>query len=91
LTADGHGESLEVADNFQLSFPILLDRRGRVREAYGIADLPSFVRLGTELTVLESVLGMNEPALVSLGRELASSLGMDAGGLFDEEDWLPGA
>ena len=47
LTADGHSESLEVSDQFQVTFPILLDRRGRVRDAYGITRLPAFVHIGS--------------------------------------------
>lgn len=90
MTSDGHGESLEAADAFQLSFPILLDRRGRVRDAYGIDALPAFVHVGPDLTIRGSVLGFREEEVRALGRTFAASLGVDTRELFDEEDWLPG-
>jgi peroxiredoxin len=91
VTSDGHSESLEVADSFQLSFPILLDRRGWVREAYGVKALPAFVHMGPDLTILGAVQGLDEADVRALGRTFASSLGLESEGLFEEEDWLPGA
>jgi peroxiredoxin len=91
VTSDDHGESLEVADNFQLSFPILLDRRGWVREAYRVTTLPAFVSVGPDLTVQGAVQGLDEAEVRTLGRTFASSLGLKSEGLFEEEDWLPGA
>jgi peroxiredoxin len=91
VTSDGHGASLEVADNFQLSFPILLDRRGWVREAYRLTTLPAFVHVGPDLTIQGTVLGMDEAGVRALGRTFATSLGLESEGLFEEEDWLPGA
>ncbi|MBD3336039.1 MAG: redoxin domain-containing protein [Candidatus Eisenbacteria bacterium] len=90
LTRDGHGDSLETADQFQLSFPILLDRSGRVSEAYGADPLPAFRYVGPDLKLREAVDGWDRDRVRAMGRELVASLGLGSGQLFTEDDWLPG-
>jgi peroxiredoxin len=91
VTRDGHGESLETADQFQLSFPILLDRRGWVSQAYAVAALPSFFHLDGELRLVQSVLGWKPDDVRTAALAFAQTHGMETDGLFQEGDWLPGA
>jgi peroxiredoxin len=91
VTADSHGDSLEVADQFQTSFPILLDPGGRVREALGLERLPAFVLLDARGLIQEVLQGWDPAAFRELAARMLASLGQEVGDLFDQTDWLPGA
>jgi peroxiredoxin len=91
LTPDSHGESLETADQFQLSFLILLDAGGKVAETCGLAELPALVHVDKELNVKAVVQGWGNETWKTACLEFAQSLDLDSETLFQEEDWLPGA
>lgn len=90
ITADSHGDCLETADQFQLSFQILLDTRNRVRDAYGIRELPALVPVDRELFAGAVLQGFDADKWTAACHEFVTSLGLDSNGLFQEEDWLPG-
>jgi len=90
IRQDSHPDTLELADAYQITFPLLLDHpRLAVSGLYGVSHVPSQVMCDPQGTVLATVVGFSrwdqEQVFLRLARELSRAEDR----LFHERDMVP--
>jgi peroxiredoxin len=70
VSLDNQRDSLEFAEDYSFTFPILIEREDRTTaRAYRIAELPTLLRLDEQLRVADVLVGWSRPAFerIALG------------------------
>ena len=90
VAQDSHPDTLELADAFQITFPLLLDHpRFALTRAYGVVQVPTQVWISKAGEVLGTLIGFSRTAQDQLFLRLARELGQPETGLFERGDLVP--
>jgi peroxiredoxin Q/BCP len=90
VAQDSHPDTLELADAFQITFPLLLDHpRLAVTRGYGATEIPTQVWLSQDGKVLGTLVGFSRNQQDALFLRLARELGKPESSLFAEGDLIP--
>ena len=89
VAQDDHRDTLELADGYQITFPLLLDHPafGLSRE-FGVAEVPTQVWPSDEGVILGSLVGFSRASQDQLFLRLARELGQAEDGLFHSGDMV---
>jgi peroxiredoxin len=90
VSQDSHRDTLELADAFQITFPLLLDHPPcSLSAAFGVERVPTLVLLDAGGRVRETMLSFSRAALEDLYRRLGEAAGVPVTGLFTAGDLVP--
>jgi peroxiredoxin len=90
IAQDSHRDTLEMADAYQITFPLLIDHpRFEVSRAYGITKVPARLLLDPERRVVARGDGFSRSELEALFAQLTRELDGTAESLFHPGDMYP--
>jgi peroxiredoxin len=90
VAQDSHADTLELADGYQITFPLLLDHpRYALSAAAGVEEVPTQILLDPEGRVLSVTVGFARAAQDQLFLRLARELALGESSLFDARDLIP--
>ncbi|MBD3161439.1 MAG: redoxin domain-containing protein [Candidatus Eisenbacteria bacterium] len=90
ISLDTHPDTLELAEDYTLTFPILLEEKGyETFQAYGVSEVPTLFRLDADLRVAGSLIGWSKPDFERLGRSFLDAIGGGEETIWEEQDVPP--
>jgi peroxiredoxin len=90
ISQDNARISKEFADEYGVSFPILLDATGyRVSNAYGLTNVPTIFLIDTDTTVKVICFGFDKKDLEAIAAELSERRQLPLAALFRPDEPVP--
>ncbi|MFI5175681.1 MAG: peroxiredoxin family protein [Terriglobia bacterium] len=90
IAQDEPHEGEQFAEEFQLSFPILIDEEPyKVSSAYGITNVPSIFLIDHDGKILQTQVGFDKSALIETSKSIARKLHQQAAPVFTKADNVP--
>ena len=92
ISLDTHADTLELAEDYALTFPILLEERGyETFRAYGVSEVPALFLLNAELRVAAFLAGWSRDRFERVGRTFLDAIGGGPEEIWEEQDFPPDA
>ena len=90
ISQDDSAETLRFIAEYKLEFPVVIDEHPyRVSSSYEVHYVPTLYLIDSERRVRMADFGFSKPALNTIAKELAESLGCAIPSVFSDGDNLP--
>jgi peroxiredoxin len=90
IAQDEAHEAEQFAEEFQLSFPIVIDEEPyKVSSAYGITNVPSIFLIDNDGKILHTLVGFDKAGLIETSKSIARKLHQPAAPVFTKADNVP--
>jgi peroxiredoxin len=90
IAQDESHETEQFAEEYQLSFPIVIDEEPyKVSSAYGITNVPSIFLIDHDAKILHTLVGFDKAGLIETSKSIAKKLHQPASPVFTKADDVP--
>jgi cytochrome c biogenesis protein CcmG, thiol:disulfide interchange protein DsbE len=90
IAQDEPHEAEQFAEEFQLSFPIVVDEEPyKVSSAYGLTNVPSIFLIDRDGKILHTLVGFDKAGLIETSMSIAGKLHQPAAPVFTKADNVP--
>ncbi|MBZ5537354.1 MAG: TlpA family protein disulfide reductase [Acidobacteriia bacterium] len=90
IAQDEPHEAEQFAEEFQLSFPIVIDEEPyKVSSAYGITNVPSIFLIDHDGKILQTLVGFDKAGLIETSKFIATRLHQPTTPVFTKADNVP--
>lgn len=90
ISLDGQRDTLEFAEDYTLTFPILLDPlEHATTRSYRVDEVPALFRLDADLRIADSRIGWSKGGFESIAASFLSAVGADPRGIWEAGDIVP--
>ncbi len=90
ISLDGHRDALEFAEDYTLTFPMLLDPPDfETARRYRVEQVPLIYRLDADLRIVESGVGWSKSQFETLAAQYLEAVGAGPAGIWEPGDIVP--